>query len=1014
MKIILKQLNVFYFQKIGIIFVLLFFVFNFVYPQIVNATLYAPGTTLEPDCPPTESLSTCGVIVTNLGTTNLTLTGARTLTLDGYALTLDGALDIVFNNNGNTTIGGDLTISGDDLFLGTNTLGAILVADGMNFNPVVLSGDASINAGGALTINYNAAQSASAVNKGFLTSADWTTFNSKQTALGFTAEDLANKSTDTALGTSDTLYPTQKAVKTYADNLSLGLTWHNPVEIINVIADTDTPAPAVDLDVYIINTGGNTGAWSSFSPGDMIQYQTDEWVLIKAMAIGDRFGVSFKSSTIASGSMTGKDNYLVQITGGTSGAFTYTFEAPQNNDATFVQNVNAYYHNVTFTYSTHLNAWVQLSAAIDFTHGNGLDTNGTIISLGTLTSNWNQTGAFDITTAGDINLNGGDLKTSASTANLFNTNATILNIGGVATTINLGASGATVTGGGILTIDSGTTSALNFGTGSNAKTITIGNTTGTTALNLQSGTGNIGLQVASTGTTGNVQIGVGGAGSATPDLMVLDIKSTSGDPTGTAGAIYYNSNTGKFRCYENNAWANCITPPGSDLQHVTSYDTSQVLTNIGSSQVILGSVSITPLSATGDIYVTGQTDVISSNATDQTFVLTIETGATCSGSTVGNATNSYTITAAPSNDVGTVIVSGIAVDPGASSQAYSLCASTATGDTDVMNWRLEATVIDTGADLAEIYTTNDESIEAGDVVSLDPNLKTGIKKSVGVNDQNVLGIVSTKPGMVIGGVNDEGVNALPVALSGRVPVKVITENGIISSGDYLIPSSMPGVAMKSNGSGSVIGQAISDYDGEGIGVVLVFVKNFDLGSNSLVLGDISKIDGLATLITTIQSEIIRDPIAIITAKILEGKQFLTDFITTRLTAIRGYFDEIFTKKFHTEEFCIKKSDGNEVCVNGDQVDTLLNNANISPIVSTPPITLDSSTALDSILSKPEPSAELLVNPVLDLTPVLDSAPMLDPTPISDVVTPPIEVFVPEPVLSTPTEQSEEIINQPNQ
>lgn len=30
-------------------------------------------------------------------------------------------------------------------------------------------------------------------------------------------EDVSNKSTNTSLGTSDTLYPTQKAVKTYVD-----------------------------------------------------------------------------------------------------------------------------------------------------------------------------------------------------------------------------------------------------------------------------------------------------------------------------------------------------------------------------------------------------------------------------------------------------------------------------------------------------------------------------------------------------------------------------------------------------------------------------------------------------------------------------------------------------------------------------------------------------------------------------------------------------------------------------
>lgn len=36
-------------------------------------------------------------------------------------------------------------------------------------------------------------------------------------------EDVSNKSTNTSLGTSDTLYPTQKAVKTYVDNADTNL-----------------------------------------------------------------------------------------------------------------------------------------------------------------------------------------------------------------------------------------------------------------------------------------------------------------------------------------------------------------------------------------------------------------------------------------------------------------------------------------------------------------------------------------------------------------------------------------------------------------------------------------------------------------------------------------------------------------------------------------------------------------------------------------------------------------------
>jgi len=49
-------------------------------------------------------------------------------------------------------------------------------------------------------------------------------------------------------------------------------------------------------------------------------------------------------------------------------------------------------------------------------------------------------------------------------------------------------------------------------------------------------------------------------------LLVLDTKNTAGDPTGVNGGMYYNSNTSKFRCYEANAWTDCI---GGRQQQVT-------------------------------------------------------------------------------------------------------------------------------------------------------------------------------------------------------------------------------------------------------------------------------------------------------------------------------------------------------------------------------------------------------------------------------------------------------------
>ena len=55
------------------------------------------------------------------------------------ALDIDMALAGKATFNGDVVIGGDLTISGDDLTMATNTAGHILVADGNNFNPTAVS-----------------------------------------------------------------------------------------------------------------------------------------------------------------------------------------------------------------------------------------------------------------------------------------------------------------------------------------------------------------------------------------------------------------------------------------------------------------------------------------------------------------------------------------------------------------------------------------------------------------------------------------------------------------------------------------------------------------------------------------------------------------------------------------------------------------------------------------------------------------------------------------------------------
>jgi len=119
------------------------------------------------------------------------------------------------------------------------------------------------------------------------------------------------------------------------------------------------------------------------------------------------------------------------------------------------------------------------------------------------------------------------------------------------------------------------------------------------------------------------------------------------------------------------------------------------------------------------------------------------------------------------------------------------------------------------ADLAENYTAEDETIEEGDVVSVNEASPSSIIKSKTPYDPKMLGIISTKPGLLLSG---DTVGGKPVALSGRVPIKVSTENGEIKPGDYLTSSTTPGVAMKALRPGPVIGKALEGFSQDTPGV----------------------------------------------------------------------------------------------------------------------------------------------------------------------------------------------------
>ncbi len=152
------------------------------------------------------------------------------------------------------------------------------------------------------------------------------------------------------------------------------------------------------------------------------------------------------------------------------------------------------------------------------------------------------------------------------------------------------------------------------------------------------------------------------------------------------------------------------------------------------------------------------------------------------------------------------------------------CAGSTPGTIYAANTTVQA------ADLAENYVSA-QQLEPGDVVipeSLQNN--QAIVKSTTAYQQQVIGIISTKPGFTLNSdaaPDADHPNVYPLALQGRVPVKVTTSNGTIKAGDPLTSSNIPGVAMKATKPGQIIARALESYentDQSAIGKVMSFVN----------------------------------------------------------------------------------------------------------------------------------------------------------------------------------------------
>ncbi len=149
----------------------------------------------------------------------------------------------------------------------------------------------------------------------------------------------------------------------------------------------------------------------------------------------------------------------------------------------------------------------------------------------------------------------------------------------------------------------------------------------------------------------------------------------------------------------------------------------------------------------------------------------------------------------------------------------ALCVDNGAGNTCASSARTRGFVYAEGSslaglDLAEVYLSTDLTLQKGEVVMFDPDHARHVSRFdtavASTTSTRFAGVVSSDPGLLLGGFTDD-VTAeakIPLALAGRVPVRVSNEGGVIAIGDPISVGGEPGYAARATSTGVIIGFAL--------------------------------------------------------------------------------------------------------------------------------------------------------------------------------------------------------------
>lgn len=151
----------------------------------------------------------------------------------------------------------------------------------------------------------------------------------------------------------------------------------------------------------------------------------------------------------------------------------------------------------------------------------------------------------------------------------------------------------------------------------------------------------------------------------------------------------------------------------------------------------------------------------------------------------------------------------------------------------VLPVKLNAQELDNIGAVAIGITISDKVAE-GDIVSYDGKIyKLASQKS----DPSIYGVITMNPTVGVEDVEDG--KGIYVLSQGQAKVRVSTANGNIKKNDYITSSNTPGVGVKADSQGYILGTALSDYSGKEPGLIAVQLSPRWIGEEGSAPGNMN-------------------------------------------------------------------------------------------------------------------------------------------------------------------------------